>query len=264
MYKSNLIKQTLFAAFISLLAFSSCKKEKSDEPATPSKPLLLKEFSDGTDITRLTYNADSSVKTITLNNDPISLDDNVTYNVTYSANKTISELNGSNGTNIKATYNNGKITKAEMFNGTVKFAETEYTYNGSVLQSSTISIVDNGSKQPYFKSVFIFNNAGNITRSDVSLYNPFTDQLEPSGYVLQQFDSKKNPFSSLGDVILVFWQAASKNNTIKQEYFDAAGKAEEVVETTYTYNAQGYPVKATMKETQPGQQPTTATINYKY
>jgi hypothetical protein len=263
MFYTNLIKKTFIAAFVIVTAFSACKKPVS-EPSVPAGPFLLKEFSDGTDTTRFTYNPDSSVKTITLNNDPISLDDNVTYNITYSANKTISELIGSNGTNIKATYDNGKIAKAEMFNGTIKYAETEYTYTAGIIESSTISLVDNGAKQPYFKSVFTVNNAGNISRTDVSMYNPFTDQLELTGFVLQQFDSKKNPFTLLGDVMLVFWQAASKNNTTKQDYFDAAGKAEEVVETTYTYNAQGYPVRATMKETQPGQQPTTAIITYKY
>jgi len=264
MFTLKSIKTTIFLALISSLALSSCKKEKSEEPSSSLKPLLLTEFSDGTDVTRLTYNPDSSVRTITLNNDPISLDDNVTYTVTYSQNKTISELNGSNGTNIKATYTNGKIEKAEMFNGTIKYAETEYTYAGGVINSSTISLVDNGSKTPYFKTVLTFNAAGNISRSDVSMFNPLTNQLEPTGYVLQQFDTNKNPFTSLGDVLLIFWQDASKNNTIKQSYFDAAGKPQEVVETTYTYNAQGYPVRATMKETEPGQQPTTATITYKY
>lgn len=263
MFCTNLIKKTSITVLIAAVTFSACKKPVS-EPIVPAGKLLLTEFNDGIDITRLTYNVDSSVKTITLNNDPVSLDDNVTYNVTYSANKTISELNGSNGTNIKASYTNGKLNKAEMFNGTVKYAETVYTYTGGVLQSSTIYLVDNNDKQPYFKSEFIINGDGNITRSNVSLYNPLTDKLEATGYVLQQFDSKKNPFVSLGDVMLIFWQAASKNNITKQEYFDATGKPEEVVETTYTYNAQGYPVKATMKETQPGQQPTTATIIYKY
>jgi hypothetical protein len=264
MYKTNLIKQTLFAVFISLVAFSSCKKEKSDEPATPSKPLQLTEFSDGADVTRFAYNADGSLKTVVLSNDPVTFDNNVTYTVKYLTNKKIDELNASNGAKIKMSYTNGFLSKAEVFAGTDKISQTDYAYTGTVLKSSTISLVDNNTPLPFFKGEFVFNNAGNITKTNAFIYNPLTNKLEASGYVNKQYDNKINPFIALGDVVLVFWQVAPKNNVTKMEYFDAKGKAEEVVETAYTYNAQGFPVKATMKETQPGQQPTTATVTYKY
>jgi hypothetical protein len=176
----------------------------------------------------------------------------------------LNELNGSNGTKIKVTYTGDLITKAEMLNGTVKYAETVYEYNGTNLKSSTISIVDHSGSIPYFKSEFTFNNAGNVTRSDVLMYDPLLDRLEPTGYVLNQYDTKKNPFVVLSDVNLIFWQIASKNNVVKQEYFNKNGAADEVVETTYTYSVLDFPVRATVKETQPGQQPVTSTVTFKY
>lgn len=264
MFNTNLIKQTVFTAFIALIGFSSCKKENQDTVVPPPQPLQLTEFSDGTDVTKFEYNADGSLKTIQLNNDPVSLDDNVTYTVKYLANKKIEELNGSNGTKIKITYTNNLLTKAEAFSGPIKFSESIYEYNSTVLKSGTISIVDNNISVPFFKSDLTFNAAGNATRSNASVYNPLTNKPEAAGYVINQYDNKINPFTSIKDVILVFWQEASKNNVTKQEYFSKNGTAEEVVETTYTYNTQGYPTRATIKETAPGQQPSTATVTYKY
>lgn len=263
MYFANLIKKTTFIAFVSFIAFSACKKPVS-EPPLQQGPVLLTEFSDGADITKITYNPDSTVKTIRLANDPVSLDDNVTYTVSYDAGKKLNGLNGSNGTRIKVSYTGNLMTKAEMFNGTEKYAETVYEYNGTTLKSSTISVVDHSGSMPYFKSEFTFNNAGNVTRSDVLIYNPLLDRLEPAGYLLNQYDAKKNPFVALGDVNLIFWQIASKNNVLKQAYFDKNGAADEVVETTYIYNQLEFPVSAVMKETQPGQQPVTSTLTFKY
>lgn len=264
MYKVNLIKQTLFAALISLLAFSSCKKEKSEQPASSPKTLQVAEFNDGADVTRFSYNADGTLKTILLSSDPVSTDDNVTYTVKYLANKKIDELTGSNGAKIKLSYNNaGSLAKSEAFIGTEKISQTEHTYTGTLLSATTISVFDNNTPVPFFKSEFTFSS-GNITRANILMYSPLTNKLEPAGHVLNQFDTKVNPLASLGDVMLIFWQAATKNNIVKQQYFDKLGNAEEVIETTYTYNAQGYPVSATMRETAPGQQPSTATITYKY
>jgi hypothetical protein len=264
MFTTNFIKQTVFGVMMALVAFSSCKKEKSEEPQAPAKPLQLVQFSDGDDVTKFEYNTDGSFKSITLKNDPISTDENVTYTAKYAASKKMEELNGSNGTKLKLTYANSLLSTMEAFAGTQKFAETIYEYNGAVMKSSTISLVDNNQSVPFFKGDFTFNTAGNITRSNVFVYNPLTNKLESTGYVINQFDNKVNPFIALSDVITIFWQVTTKNNITKQEYFDKDGKAEEVVETTYTYNAQGYPVRATMKETAPGQQPSTATVAYTY
>lgn len=261
MINKNLFKQTIFAAFISLLSFSACKKS---DTTPPPKPLQLSEFNDGTDATRFDYNADGSLKTILFSKDPITMDNNVTYTVKYLANKKIDELNGSNGSKIKLGYLNGLLSKAEAFDGAVKVSQTDYMYTGTVLRSSIISIVDNNTAVPFFKGEFVFNNAGNITRTNSFVYNPFTNQLEAGGYVNNQYDTKVNPFASLGDVVLVFWQVAPKNNVTKSEHFNANNTAAEVVETTYTYNAQGYPTRATVRETQPGQQPTTAVMTFSY
>ena len=264
MITKNLITQTIFGAAMAFLFLSSCKKENSEEPQSPAVPLQLTQFTDGDDVTSFEYNADGSLKTIKLKNDPVSTDDNVTYTVKYTANKKMDELTGSNGVTLKLTYTNNLLSRMEAFDGTYKFAETTYEYNGSVMKSSLISLVDNNVSVPFFKGEFTFNAAGNMIRSNSFVYNPLTDKLESAGYVINQFDNKVNPFSSVSEVITIFWQVTTKNNITMQQYFDKDGKAEEVVETTYTYNAHGYPTRATIRETQAGQQPVTSTVLYTY
>lgn len=264
MFKTSIIKKTFFAVAIAAVTFSSCKKDDNETIPSPAKPLQLTEFSDGTDTTKFDYNPDGSLKTITLANDPVSFDDNVTYTVRYLANKKIDELNGSNGTKIKLSYTNGLVTKSEAFNGVSKFGETVFQYNGNVLKSAIISLVDNGISVPFFRSDLTINGAGNISRANSFVFNPLTNELESTGHAISQYDNKINPFANLRDVILVFWQEPSKNNITKQEYFKSNGAAEAVIQTVYTYNDKGYPTRATMTENEPGEPQTTAILTFKY
>jgi hypothetical protein len=264
MTKTNLFKQTFMGAIVALTALSSCKKEDSAAPQPPARPVLLTEFKSGDDVTKFAYHADGTFKSITLSNDPVSTDENVTYTATYAANKKIAELNGTNGSKLKLTYTNNLLSKMEAFFGTHKFAETVYEYNAAVMKSTTISVMDNDVAVPYFKSDFTFTNVGNISRTNAFMFNPTTNKLESIGHVTKQYDTNPNPLYLLGDIVAVFWQASTKNNITKQQHFNKDGNAAEVIETTYTYNPQGYPVRATMKETMPGQQPTNATITYTY
>jgi hypothetical protein len=94
--------------------------------------------------------------------------------------------------------------------------------------------------------------------------NPVNNQYGEESIVNFQFDNKNNPFSSAGDLMVVFWQYANTNNIIKQENRDLSGDLLELIETTYTYNTFGYPTKAAMKITEPGLQPVTSQLIYTY
>jgi hypothetical protein len=266
MFTKKLFKKTTALAFATSVIFTSCKKDDVVTQPQPAKPLQLTTFKSGDDVTRFEYNGDGTINKIFLKEDPVTTDDNVTYTAKYLANKKISEFTGSNGAKIKLSYSNNLLSKSEAFMGAVKISESVFSYTGNQLKTSAISVFYNNSNVgvPFFKSDFTYNAAGNVSRGSVFTLNPLNNQLEPSGYVNNFYDNKINPFASLGDIMLVFWQYASSNNIIKQAYFDKNGVAQEVVETTYIYDAQGYPTSATMKETQPGQQPTTTTIAYTY
>jgi hypothetical protein len=264
MFTKSALTQTIVVAMLSTVSFISCSKEDSVQVPTQPKPMQLIEFSGGGDMYKFAYNSDASLKTITLGHDPLTGDENVTYTVAYLPNKKVDELTGSNGSRIKLAYANHLLSKAETFLGTEKIAVSDYTYTGETLKGTEINLIDNNIPYPFFKADFVFNAAGNITRTNAFVYNPFTNAMEAGGYVNKQYDNKANPFASLGDIALIFWQVAPKNNITKEEYFSKDGLAEEVIETTYSYNTQGYPVRATIKENAPGQPPVTATLSYTY
>lgn len=258
----NTIGITLFTA---TMFFSACDKEDSTQkPTEPVTSAKLTEFRSGEDFIRFEYNADGTVNKITLNEDPISGEPNVTFTVKYRADKKPDELTGTNNASVKTTYVNGLLMKTETFIATEKIAVTDYTYNGAAPNTITGFLFDGATQVPFFRADLIMNSAGNVGRTNGYVFDPFNLNLVPAGHVNMQYDDKPNPLAALNDFMLIFWQMASKNNVIREDHFDADGQAEKVVQTTYTYNSKGYPTKATVKETETGQAPVTTELIYAY
>ncbi|MBS4066784.1 MAG: hypothetical protein KGZ74_19635 [Chitinophagaceae bacterium] len=262
MLRTNFITRPLvLLVTIFLFVFTSCKKDPEPAPSFTGK---IAEYKTADESIRFEYNANGDVQKVFLNYDVITSSDNVTYTVKYHADKKIDELVSSNGVVVKVSYSNGKLSKTEVFEGADKIAITEFTYNGTVLQSGSISYVYGIEVFPFVKFDYAFTPAGNVSRTDVSMYNPLTTDLEYAGQIIKQYDTKINPFKGISDLMLTLWQLPTTNNVIKEEHFDENGMPNETIETTYVYNEQGYPVKATIRETQPGQQTVVATATYSY
>lgn len=243
---------------IILFFLSACSNDPSVELPINGKQLLLAEFKSDDEITRFEYNIDSSLSKLFFTEDPISSDQNVTYSVKYLANKKVDELVGSNGTKIKISYGLNGIAKSEVFAGSTFVSTSEYTYSGSLVSSVLISF-----SAPYmpfliYNYEFIYNNSNNVSKVTMSLHN------QPQSVVNFQFDVKKNPFTAAGDLMLIFWQYANKNNIIRQENRDMTGDLIKLIETNYTYNSFGYPTIATIKITEPGMQPSTSQLVFTY
>ncbi len=264
MFKSIIFKKTLITAFIGVLVLSSCKKD--DTQSRTNQPLKLSEFKIGDDVTRFDYNEDGSLKKIFMKEDPLTMDYNVTYTVKYLANNKIDEFIGTNGAKIKLIYSNNTLAKSELYIGSVKISESVFTYFGEQLKTTAIYMFYNNSTigVPFLKSDFLYNPEGNVNRGNLFVLNPINNQFEPRGFVNNFYDNKINPFALLGDVMLVFWEYASKHNIIKQIYFDENGSQTEMVETIYNYNSQGYPANASMKMTEVGQPPSTTVLSFIY
>jgi YD repeat-containing protein len=264
MFTKNRIRQTLLSTGIALLSFSSCKKDDVETPPPPAKTPQLAKFTNGAETTQFSYNADGSFKSITLSTDPLTGDDNITYTAQYGANQKMTQLNGTNGAVLRLTYANSLLSKMEGFTGTDKFVQTTYEYAGTVLKSSTHAYADNGAMVPFFKGDYTFTAGGNISRVNTAAINLITNQLEADGHVMLQYDDKVNPFAALGDVYTIFWQAVTKNNLTKQQHYNKNGVPGLLMETTYTYNAQGYPTAAVEKEQLPGEPPVLKNLSYTY
>jgi|GEM_PF-2984602 len=256
---------------IILFFISSCLNEPSVELPVNGKPLLLTEFKSDDEITRFEYNSDSSVNKIFFTKDPISNNQNVTYSVKYLANKKVDEINGSNGIKIKLSYGwisyggNG-IVKSEVFASGGISISTEYSYTVTQISSvlKYLKFTNSSILVPTYKFDFTNNSSNNVSQMKFFYYNQVNSKYVEESTVNFQFDDKKNPFASAGDLMLIFWQYANKNNIIRQENKDMSGDLLELIETNYIYNSFGYPTKATMKITEPGMQPTTSQLSYTY
>lgn len=256
---------------ISLFFLTACSKDPSVELPVNGKHLLLAEFKSDNEITRFEYNADSSVNKLFFTKDPISSDQNVTYTVKYLANKKIDELVGSNGTKIKISYHNiiygwNGIAKSEVFTGNILFSTSEYTYTDNRVSTAVVSLnfPNSSSRIPTYKFDFTNNSSKNVSKVKLFYYNQINSQYVEESVVDFQFDDKKNPFAVAGDLMMIFWEYANKNNIIRQENRDMGGDLLELIETNYTYNSFGYPTKGTVKVTEPSMQPTTSQLVFTY
>jgi hypothetical protein len=251
---------------IILFFISSCSNDPSVELPINGKPLLLTEFKSDDEITRFEYNTDSSVSKIFFTEDPISSDQNVTYTVKFLANKKVDELVGSNGTRIKLSYGPNGIVKSEVFSGNNYITTSEYNYTNTQISSVVVSLFFTNPNRgvPTYKFDFINNNSNNVSKMKLFFYNQVNNQYVEESVVNFQLDDKKNPFAAAGDLMLIFWQYANKNNIVRQENKDLSGDLLELIETNYTYNSFGYPTKATIKITEPGMQPATSQLVFTY
>ncbi len=265
--KNKKVKFPLMGLGLIILFFiSSCSNDPSVELPVNGRPMLLTEFKSDNEVTRFEYNSDSSLNKLFFNEDPISSDQNVTYTVKYLSNKKVDELIGSNGIKIKLSYGSNGISKSEVFSGTTSISSSDYTYSGNKISSVVVALYTPNSSRwvPTYKFDFLYNSASNINKMNFFYYNTTTGQYIEESKVDFQLDDKKNPFASAGDLMLIFWQYANKNNIVRQEDKDMSGDLLELIETNYTYNSFGYPTKATMKITEPGMQPTISQLVFAY
>src|SRR5690349_24933310 len=95
------IKQTLSALLVfTFLAGSiaSCKKDKDDKPNPNPGPnpgpvtAVLQEYRNGDEFIKFEFNGDGTVKKATLKSDVNTNGNTIDYNITYNAQKKISEL----------------------------------------------------------------------------------------------------------------------------------------------------------------------------
>ncbi len=264
--KNVKIKSPLMGLILVLLfLLGGCFKDPIGELPVNSKTLLLTEFKSDNEITRFEYNADSSISKLFFTVDPISNDQNVTYTVKYLTNKKVDELVGSNGTRIKISNGVNGISKSEVFLGTTKNSTTEYSYDGARV-SSVLIIYSNipSIGTPRLKYEFSNTIPNNVNRVKLLVYKPATGQYQDESVVNFQFDNKINPFTAAGDLMLIFWEYANKNNIIRQENRDMGDNMLELIETNFTYNSFNYPTNGTQKITEPGMQPTIRQLSFTY
>lgn len=259
-----LIRNAAWAAlFFASTGFFSCKKDKA-EPQTPAPAAVLQEYKSADEEIKFEYDAAAQLNKVIVKADDNGQPLQTVYTVKYLPNKKIDELTGNTGTKIKLLYTDNKLQKAETYEANTKTSVVEYEYLNGLLKSAVFKLVDGNTARPFQKQSYTYSSAGNIVRIDNWELDYNTQQLVPAGYVTREYDNKPNPFATVNDIMMILWQASSKNNAIKETRFSTTNQQTEQTTFTYTYNAKQYPISAQVRTQVPGEQPVTATIFYGY
>lgn len=251
--------------FGSLLAgLSSCKKDNNENTPPPvSVTTKIKEYKNGEDFIKFEYNGDGTIKTATVSNDVVTDGNTITYQVSYNAQKKITQLQSSAGEKIVPVYENGVMTRADIFEGAEKTGFTNYHYEDQQLTKATLYWGADNDFIPFFEFNFEYNN-GNPVKTVVMMATAVPGQLVRAGHVELSYDNKTNPLYAYNDLLALFWQTTGKNNIKQEDHFDANLIAEDRYVYTYTYSANGLPQHADVKIGLPGQPETNSQVEYIY
>lgn len=267
MQRATTTRQKLFSLFLTgtlLLALASCDKDKSNNPDPKPATAKIKEYKNGEEFVRFTYNTDGTIQKATVKSDLNTGGDILDFNVTYNAQKKIAEVVNTKGEKIVPEYENGRMIRANVFEGAVRTGYTNYSYEGGALKRATIYVDMGNDFEPLLEFIFSYNATGNLTESVVMMATGVPGQLKRAGHVTFQFDQKANPLYEHRDFLALLWQGVSKNNITREEHFDENQTLEDIYTYVYTYKSNGLPEKAVVTSGLPGQPQITSNLDFIY
>ncbi len=263
MIKKLSFRMAAWAALLFSFSLSSCKKDNVGQPP-PGSGAKLVSYSNADEKLVFEYNNDQSLRKVTVKSELVTGGVEQVYTVNYRADKKIDQLSTAGGTRIQLQWTNGELTGSETWVGNDKVSITEYQYLNGLLKSTLVKMVYGNDVVPFLKFSFIYDNAGNIGRTNTWSYNFLSGQLESTGHVEMEYDTKPSPFSGMKQLMQVFWQAATPNNVTRTIQYASDGQEEEQTVYQYTYNASQYPVAAQVTTTAPGQEPVNGSVHFTY
>jgi hypothetical protein len=255
-----------FIMFAGLLSGAvSCKKDKDNNSPEPPPPAAqrIKEFKTGEEFIRFDYNAAGEVNKVTINSDINTGGNDKTYTVNYDAGKKIVSLDAG-AEKIIPVYENNLLKRADIFQEGVRVGYTNYQFENGAIKQATIYFGEDNDFIPFLEFNFTYNAAGNITQNVALMANGEPGHMERSGHINYQYDQKSNPLYGQRDLLVLFWQGASKNNIKVEDHFDADLQPEDKFVYDYEYNNNGLPKSAVVKQGLPGQTPTTSNLIFTY
>ncbi|MDB5196475.1 MAG: hypothetical protein JWP88_846 [Flaviaesturariibacter sp.] len=259
--KANLLHLGLAATFA--LGITACQKDK-DDTQTPATIAKISELKNGDEFVRFTYNSDGTANKLTMKSDLNTGMATVDYTIAYTADKKIASLTGTNSDKIEAVYENGRLSRADLFEGSTYTSFTSYTYENGRMTKATINYKSGATFKPFLEFRFSYDAQGNPSKTESFMAMGINGQLSSTGYVTMEYDNKTNPLNAHSDLMALFWQPAPKNNVTLEKHYDENGVLEETHTFAYTYKANGLPEKAVESIQQTGQATTTSTITYTY
>ena len=248
-----------------ILFITSCQKENDEPRHIPSPPTsAITEFKNGEEFIRFEYNADGTVKKATVSSELNTNGNIVDYNISYNPEKKIATVETSAGERIVPVYENGSLTRADVFEGVQRTGFINYLYQDGLLKRVTLYYGLNTQYEPFFELNFTHNDKGNTTETVAMAATGVPGQLVRMGHVIYTHDAKVNPLYVHKDLLTLLLQSVSKNNTIQEDHFDSNLALEERYVYTYSYKANGLPNHAEVKKGLPGQDPVTSQLEFIY
>lgn len=246
-----------------LLSLSSCKKEKDLLPGNQGNGTLLQEFRNGDEQINFFYDNSGRVNKVRVKGYLHLWDDILEFQVHYKNNQ-IEKLTSSFSEQITPVYENGKMIRADYTVLNNRFAYTNFYYDGNNLTRATVYQGGGNNYEPYLGFDFSYNAAGNISRTEAFMATGTPGLMRRAGHVDFTYDAKSNPLYQHRQLLWLFWQNASANNTIQEDHFDGQLISSDRYVYTYTYKANGLPDKATIAIGLPGDPPGSSLLSYLY
>lgn len=259
--KTNILQHLLFFSLICFIW--SCHKTESESPGTNTNINLSGELHkiavihpDYTDTIEFVYDNAKRITTMSMKSyNPNTME---IYSFTRNSSGQVTSYKYQVPSyNIEelcnySINNDGKFTSAQItfVDGSHTYSRSEtYTYTGEFITS----IERHRDNQSPNKSVFTYDNAGNITLEKVYIYNEswtWDENIESA------YDNKINPITSLGPPCAIPGGAFSGKNNVTSIKTTPSNYPD--VETyIYTYNSSDKPITANVTEVRNG-----STYNY--
>jgi hypothetical protein len=248
---------------ICLAAFTLAACEKKD-PLPQQDAAQLVELKHGTEHVKLQYAPNGKVSKAIVKDEDLTSGDEIEYLINYNAQGRISEVVSSEGETIRPVYTGGLLTKAEYLAANVVYGFADYTYQNDLVKKVEVKLIEDDEPFTTLKFDLTYNAQKQLLKSEVSIFNPLTQQLEAAGYTTLEYDNKKNPLYDIREFMLLLLDIPAAQNIAKETQFDEANVVDETREYTYTYNAKNVPTAAVQKTTSPGQPVVTTNLTYTY
>lgn len=266
--KTSISKALSFLILLSsLLAVAvSCKKDKDvirDTPA-PTEPTRISEYKNGEEFVHFDYNQDGTVRKATVKDELSTNGEVIEYNISYDVAKKITAIESSAGEKIIPVYENGALTRTDIFVENERTGFNNYHFENNQLKRITLYWGEGTDFMPIFELNFAYDNAGNNTETVLLASWGEPGNMQRIGHLTYEYDTKVNPLHAQKELLALLLQGASKNNVIKEDQFDSDLQLEERTTYTYTYKTNGLPAQAEVKKGLPGQAPAVSELKFTY
>lgn len=264
--KQMAIRSRLFSLLVTTaFLFTACVKEGVS--VNPDAKKLTRIEYEGGSYEAVEYNTDGTLKKIVNHEAYVGGADHTEYNVVY-ANALISELNGTDGSKFKYTYDGKKVIKTEIFmQGGNLLGYYQYTYADDKVTKVEAFIRTPGTNIPTTPTMRYENEYyanGNLKK--ITFYSPAQggNMKKVSEIVCTEYDEKFNTYALFENNPFLPLANFTQNNPLKQTMYDANGGVSESITISYTYDNYGNPLTRKTVTKPTGQAEYTENAGFSY